>query len=115
MPDDTPTLPIKKVGIIGAGTMGGGIAMNFANAGIPVIILEMKQEALDHGLGVVKKNYDSSAAKGRFTAEDVQKRFSLLTGTLKMEDLSGLRPDHRSRVRAHGHQEGCFRQAGQDS
>jgi len=67
--------------------MGGGIAMNFATAGIPVTILEMKQEALDHGLGVVKKNYDSSAAKGRFTAEEAQKRFALLTGTLKMEEL----------------------------
>ena len=88
VPDDTPTLPIKKVGIIGAGTMGGGIAMNFATAGIPVTILEMKQEALDHGLGVVKKNYDSSAAKGRFTPEEAQKRFALLTGTLKMEDLA---------------------------
>jgi 3-hydroxyacyl-CoA dehydrogenase len=87
VPDDTPTLPIKKVGIIGAGTMGGGIAMNFATAGIPVTILEMKQEALDHGLGVVKKNYDNSAAKGRFTPEEAQKRFALLTGTLKMEDL----------------------------
>jgi 3-hydroxyacyl-CoA dehydrogenase len=88
VPDDTPALPINKVGIIGAGTMGGGIAMNFATAGIPVTILEMKQEALDHGLGVVKKNYDSSAAKGRFTPEDAQKRFALLTGTLKMEDLA---------------------------
>jgi 3-hydroxyacyl-CoA dehydrogenase len=88
VPDDTPTLPIKKVGIVGAGTMGGGIAMNFANAGIPVVILEMKQEALDHGLGVVKKNYDSSTAKGRFTAEEVAKRLSLLTGTLKMQELA---------------------------
>jgi 3-hydroxyacyl-CoA dehydrogenase len=87
VPDDTPTLPIKKVGIIGAGTMGGGIAMNFATAGIPVTILEMKQEALDHGLSIVKKNYDNSAAKGRFTPEEAQKRFALLTGTLKMEDL----------------------------
>ena len=88
VPDDTPTLPIKKVGIVGAGTMGGGIAMNFANAGIPVTILEMKQEALDHGLGMVKKNYDASAAKGRFTPEEAGKRLSLLTGTLKMEDLA---------------------------
>jgi len=87
VPDDTPTLPIKKVGVIGAGTMGGGIAMNFVNAGIPVIIMEMKQEALDHGLGVVRKNYDATAAKGRLTPEDVQKRMALLTGTLKMEDL----------------------------
>ena len=88
VPDDTSTLPIKKVGIVGAGTMGGGIAMNFANAGIPVTILEMKQEALDHGLSVVKKNYDNSAAKGRFTAEEVAKRFALLTGTLNMEELA---------------------------
>jgi 3-hydroxyacyl-CoA dehydrogenase len=87
VPDDTPTLPIKKVGIIGAGTMGGGIAMNFINAGIPVIIVEMKQEALDHGLGVVKKNYDNSAAKGRFTAEEVTKRMGILSGSLKFEDL----------------------------
>ena len=87
VPDDAPTLEIRKVGIVGAGTMGGGIAMNFANAGIPVTILEMKQKALDHGLDVVKKNYDASAAKGRFTPEDAQKRFGLLTGTLKMEDL----------------------------
>jgi len=86
--DDTPTLPIKKVGIVGAGTMGGGIAMNFVNAGIPVTIVEMKQDALDHGLGVVKKNYDNSAAKGRFSAEEVAKRMSLLTGTLKFEDLA---------------------------
>ncbi len=86
--DDTATLPIKKVGIVGAGTMGGGIAMNFANAGIPVTIMEMKQEALDHGLGLVRKNYDASAAKGRFTPEDVTTRMALLTGTLKIEDLA---------------------------
>jgi 3-hydroxyacyl-CoA dehydrogenase len=86
--DDTPTLPIKKVGMVGAGTMGGGIAMNFANAGIPVTIVEMKQDALDHGLGVVKKNYDNSAAKGRFTAEDAARRMGLLTGSLKFEDLA---------------------------
>jgi 3-hydroxyacyl-CoA dehydrogenase len=87
VPDDTPTLPVKKVGVIGAGTMGGGIAMNFVNAGIPVVIMEMKQEALDHGLSVVRKNYDATAAKGRLTPEDVQKRMALLTGTLKMEEL----------------------------
>ena len=85
--DDTPTLSIKKVGVIGAGTMGGGIAMNFANAGIPVTLVEMKQDALDRGLGVVQKNYDSSATKGRFTAEEVTKRMALLTGSLKFEDL----------------------------
>ena len=88
VPDDTPTLAIKKVGVVGAGTMGGGIAMNFANAGIPVVIMEMKQEALDHGLGVVRKNYESSAAKGRFTQDEVEKRMGLLTGTLKIEELA---------------------------
>ncbi|HWC63148.1 MAG TPA: 3-hydroxyacyl-CoA dehydrogenase NAD-binding domain-containing protein, partial [Rhizomicrobium sp.] len=87
VPDDTPTLSISKVGIVGAGTMGGGIAMNFANAGIPVTIAEVKQDALEHGLSVVKKNYDASAAKGRFTREDVDRRMALIQGTLKFEDL----------------------------
>jgi 3-hydroxyacyl-CoA dehydrogenase len=87
VPDDTPALPINKVGIVGAGTMGGGIAMNFANAGIPVTMAEVKQEALDHGLSVVKKNYDASAAKGRFTAQDVDQRMALIKGTLNFEDL----------------------------
>ena len=87
VPADTPTRPIKKVGIIGAGTMGGGIAMNFANAGIPVTIVEMKQEALDRGLGVVRKNYETTAKRGRLTMDDVEKRMGLLSGTL---DLSAL-------------------------
>jgi 3-hydroxyacyl-CoA dehydrogenase len=86
--DDTAILPIRKVGVIGAGTMGGGITMNFVNAGIPVTLVEVKQDALDHGLGVVKKNYDSSAAKGRFTIEEVNKRMGLITGSLKFEDLA---------------------------
>ena len=80
VPDDTPTLPIKKVGIIGAGTMGGGIAMNFANVGIPVTIVEMKQEALDRGLGVIRKNYETTAKRGKLKPEDVEKRMGLLTG-----------------------------------
>ena len=58
VPDDTPTIPVNTVGIIGAGTMGGGIAMNFVNAGIPVTIVEMKQDALDRGLAVVRGNYE---------------------------------------------------------
>jgi len=85
--DDTPTIPIKKVGVIGAGTMGGGISMNFANVGIPVTIVEMKQEALDRGLGVIRKNYETTAKRGRLTMDDVEKRMSLLTGSL---DLSAL-------------------------
>jgi len=87
VPDDTPTIAIKKVGVIGAGTMGGGISMNFANAGIPVTIVEMKQEALDRGLKVVRGNYERSAKGGRFTMDDVEKRMGLLTGSLDLEDL----------------------------
>jgi 3-hydroxyacyl-CoA dehydrogenase len=88
VPDDTQTIAIKKVGVIGAGTMGGGIAMNFANAGIPVTIVEVKQDALERGLGVVRKNYERSAKGGRFTLEDAEKRIALLTGSLKLEDLA---------------------------
>ena len=88
VPDDTPVLPIRKVGIVGAGTMGGGIAMNFANAGMAVTIVEVKAEALEHGLSVVRKNYESSAQKGRFTPEEAQARFARLTGSLRLEDLA---------------------------
>jgi len=86
--DDVELLPIKSVGVIGAGTMGGGISMNFLNAGIPVKIVEMKQEALDRGLGVIRKNYDNTAAKGRLTADDVTKRMGLLSGSLELSDLA---------------------------
>ena len=82
MPKDTKPLAIKKVGIIGAGTMGGGIAMNFVNAGIPVTILETSQEFLGKGLAVVRGNYERSAKKGRFTTEQVEQRMGLLTPTL---------------------------------
>ena len=87
VPADTPQIPVNTVGIIGAGTMGGGIAMNFLNAGIPVTIVETKQEALDRGLGVIRKNYENTAKKGRITEADVEKRMSLLKGTLNLEDL----------------------------
>src|SRR5215472_1533900 len=88
VPDDTKTIPVKKVGIIGAGTMGGGIAMNFANAGIAVTIVEVKQDALDRGLAVVRRNYETSAKRGRFTMEEVEKRVGLLKGSLNLEDLA---------------------------
>jgi 3-hydroxyacyl-CoA dehydrogenase len=88
VPKDTPKIPIKKVGMIGAGTMGGGISMNFLSAGIPVTIVEAKQEALDRGLGVIKKNYDRTAKRGRITAADVDERMALLTPSLSMEDLA---------------------------
>ena len=85
VPDDTPLIPINKVGIIGAGTMGGGIAMNFANAGIEVVIVEVKQEALDKGLKVVRGNYERSAKNGRFPESEVDVRMGRITGSLDME------------------------------
>ena len=88
VPDDTPTVKVAKVGIIGAGTMGGGIAMNFANVGIPVVLVETQQAALDRGLAVVRKNYENSAKRGRFTTEQVEQRMNLLTGSLQMEALA---------------------------
>jgi 3-hydroxyacyl-CoA dehydrogenase len=88
VPADTPTIPVNKVGIIGAGTMGGGIAMNFLNVGIPVTIVETKQEALDRGIATIRKNYENSAKKGRFTMEEVEKRMGLLKGTLDMNELA---------------------------
>ncbi|MDB4987404.1 MAG: 3-hydroxyacyl-CoA dehydrogenase [Myxococcaceae bacterium] len=87
VPADTKQRTIAKVGIIGAGTMGGGIAMNFLNAGIPVTIIEMKQEALDKGLGIIKKNYEGSLKKGKLKQEDLDKRLSLLSSSLTYEAL----------------------------
>jgi 3-hydroxyacyl-CoA dehydrogenase len=81
VPVDTPARDIKKAAVIGAGTMGGGIAMNFANVGIPVTVVEMNQEALDRGLGIVRKNYEATASRGRLTAADVEKRVGLIHGT----------------------------------
>ncbi|ROO30815.1 3-hydroxyacyl-CoA dehydrogenase NAD-binding domain-containing protein [Salinisphaera orenii] len=85
---DTPRREIAQVGIIGAGTMGGGIAMNFLSAGIPVKMLEMKQEALDKGVALIRKNYEATAKKGRMTSEQVERCMSLLTTTLSYDDLS---------------------------
>jgi 3-hydroxyacyl-CoA dehydrogenase len=88
VPEDTAIIPVKKVGIIGAGTMGGGIAMNFMNVGFPVTIIETKQDALDRGLGVIRKNYENTAKRGRLTTEQVEERMGLLTGSLNIEDLA---------------------------
>jgi len=84
----TPLRTIAKVGVIGAGTMGGGIAMNFANAGIPVVLLEMKQDALDRGLRTIRNNYENSAKKGKLTPEQLEHRTGLITGTLSYELLA---------------------------
>ncbi|MBW8294852.1 3-hydroxyacyl-CoA dehydrogenase NAD-binding domain-containing protein [Sphingopyxis sp.] len=88
LPKDTQLRDIKKVGVIGAGTMGGGISMNFLQKGIPVTIVEMEQEALDRGVGVIRKNYDASAAKGRFKPEQVEQMMGILTPTLNLDDLA---------------------------
>ncbi|MCR2833517.1 3-hydroxyacyl-CoA dehydrogenase NAD-binding domain-containing protein [Parerythrobacter lacustris] len=88
VPADTPLIPINKVGVIGAGTMGGGIAMNFLSAGIPVTILEMQQEALDRGTSVIRKNYENTAKRGRMTMEQVEGAMGLLTSTLDYADLA---------------------------
>jgi 3-hydroxyacyl-CoA dehydrogenase len=87
VPEDTPTRQIKSAAVIGAGTMGGGIAMNFANAGIPVKILEMKPEALDKGLATIRKNYENTMKKGKLTPEKFEQRVGLITGTLSYEDI----------------------------
>ncbi|WP_341209357.1 3-hydroxyacyl-CoA dehydrogenase NAD-binding domain-containing protein [uncultured Sphingomonas sp.] len=82
-----PLRPIRRVGVIGAGTMGGGIAMNFLSAGVPVTIVEMQQDALDRGTGVMRRNYEASAAKGRLPADAPDKAMGLLSPTLSLDDL----------------------------
>ncbi|HTB28738.1 MAG TPA: 3-hydroxyacyl-CoA dehydrogenase NAD-binding domain-containing protein [Steroidobacteraceae bacterium] len=88
VPSGTPLRPVESVAIIGAGTMGGGIAMNFANAGVPVTVLETGQAALDKGLGVVRKNYEGTLKKGRLTQKDFDKRLGLIRGTLSYDDIA---------------------------
>ena len=88
VPEDTPRRKIASAAVIGAGTMGGGIAMNFLNAGIPVTILETKQEALDRGLGTVRRNYENTAKKGRMTAEQVEQRMGMLRPTLSYDEIA---------------------------
>jgi 3-hydroxyacyl-CoA dehydrogenase len=87
VPEDTPKREIKSVAVIGAGTMGGGISMNFLNAGIPVKILEMKQEAIDKGIGIIRKNYEGQVKKGKLKQDKYDQRMSLLTTTLDYNDL----------------------------
>lgn len=82
VPPDTPVRDIRKAAVIGAGTMGGGIAMNFANAGIPVTLLETRQDALDKGLATIRKNYENTLKKGKLTQEKFDQRMALVSGTL---------------------------------
>jgi 3-hydroxyacyl-CoA dehydrogenase len=88
VPSDTPVKQIRKAAVLGAGTMGGGIAMNFANVGIPVTIVEAEQKALDRGLGVVRKNYEISAARSGMSAADIDKRMALIKGSLSVDDVA---------------------------
>ena len=104
VPDDTPTRAIKKVAVIGAGTMGGGIAMNFLNAGIPVMMLEMKQEALDKGVGIIRKNYEAQVKKGKLKQDKLDERMALLDADARLRRPEGRRPRHRGGVRGHGRQ-----------
>ncbi len=87
VPDDTPKREIKSIAVIGAGTMGGGISMNFLNAGIPVKILEMKQEALDRGIATIRKNYEAQVKKGKLKQDKYEQRMELLSTTLSYDDL----------------------------
>nr|WP_297350300.1 3-hydroxyacyl-CoA dehydrogenase NAD-binding domain-containing protein [uncultured Caldimonas sp.] len=87
VPEDTPVRAINKVAVIGAGTMGGGISMNFLNAGIPVVILEMKQDALDRGIGVMRKNYEAQVKKGKLKQDKYEQRISLLSTTLSYDEI----------------------------
>ena len=91
IPDIDKTMPVRDIntiGVIGAGTMGGGIAMNFLSAGLPVTLVEQTQEALDRGLGVIRRNYETSAKRGRITSDEVERCMSLITPTISYEDLS---------------------------
>ncbi len=87
VPESTPVRKIDKVAVIGAGTMGGGISMNFLNAGIPVVMLEMKQDALDRGVGVMRKNYESQVKRGKLKQDKYEQRMALLSTTLNYADI----------------------------
>lgn len=88
VPRDTPTSEIKQAGVIGCGTMGGGISMSFLNVGIPVKVIEMNEEALERGLGVIKRNYDIQVQRGRMTEAEVDQRMSLISGSTEYSALS---------------------------
>ena len=88
VPEDTPQRAIKTAAVIGAGTMGGGITMNFINVGIPVTLLEMKQDALDRGVATIRRNYENTAKKGRMTQDEVEQRMALIKPTLSYGDIA---------------------------
>src|SRR5260370_3629765 len=90
IPKDTPLIPVKNAGVVGAGTMGGGIAMVLANAGIPVLVKEADQAALDRGMANIQKNYANSVKRGRFTQQFVDERLKLIQPTLSLDGFSSV-------------------------
>ncbi len=90
IPKETPVIPVNHVAVVGSGTMGGGIAMTFANAGIPVLLKEVDQHALDQGLDKIRKNYASSVQRGRFTQKYVDERLAMITPTLSYDDFPAI-------------------------
>ncbi len=111
IPKDTPTKDIKRAAVVGAGTMGGGIAMTYANAGIPVLLKEVDEAALQRGLATIRRNYDVTMSKGKMTAEQVEKTMALITPTTLLRRLRSGGHRRRGGVREHGPEEGDVRRA----
>ena len=111
VPKDTPARDIKRAAVIGAGTMGGGIAMAYANAGIPVLLKDVDQAALDRGLATIRKNYESTVSKGKMTPEAMAKTLALITPTTTLRRLRHGGHRRRGGLREHGSQEDDVRRA----
>src|SRR4029077_10250359 len=90
VPKDTPAKDIKRAAVVGAGTMGGGIAMSYANAGIPVLLKEVDDAALQRGLATIRKNYESSVAKGRMTPQAFERTMALITPTTSYDGFDAV-------------------------
>ena len=112
--EDSAAARHQAVGVIGAGTMGGGISMNFLSAGIPVTIVEMGQEALDRGTGLMRKNYEATRVEGPDDRRAGREGDGLLSPTLDFDGARRLRPHHRGGLREYGREEGGVRPARQD-
>ena len=112
VPSGTAPRAINAAAVIGAGTMGGGIAICLLDAGIPVTLLETKQEALDKGMTTIRQHYDKALAKGRLTAVELERRIGMLKPTLAYDDLAGADLDHRGGVRGPGGEEARVRASG---
>ena len=114
MPEGTKPRNVERVAIIGAGTMGGGIAMSFANAGIPVTLIETGEEQLKRGMGVMQKNYEATAARGGIPADAPAKRMGLIKGVVGLENVKDADLVIEAVFENHGGQEGSVRGARQD-